>query len=232
VQKDYKMSKSLKGEAKMNSFGNKLGLLCVVLALFATAGCGKKNDKKTVKTDSKKMASATIPTLEEESESFLDEDAVSDLAFVDDANTEKKDNKDTVLASADELPSEFADQETASEYPFKAIHFGFNENSIREDQDAVVTSDCELAQNAVEAGKQVVVQGHTCQVGSASYNLALSQRRAESVKAEMVEAGIAADSIKTVGYGYEMPLVWSEKKDRSSLIKELSPNRRAEVLVN
>ena len=217
----------------MNSFGHKLGLLCVVLALFATAGCGKKKSKdhgkSTSKTDSKKMANVTIPTLEEETENFLDEDAVSDLAFVEDAGSDKK---DSLLVSADELPSEFSDQESSSEYAFKSVHFGFNENSIREDQDEVVTADCELAQNAVEAGKDVIVQGHTCQVGSASYNLALSQRRAESVKAEMVEAGIAAKSIKTVGYGYEMPLVWSEKKDRSSLIKELAPNRRAEVLVN
>jgi len=220
----------------MNSFGHKLGLLCVVLALFATAGCGKKkskdNGKSTTKTDSKKMANVTIPTLEEETENFLDEDAVSDLAFVDDASSENKDKKDSLLASADELPSEYADQESSSEFAFKPVHFGFNENAIREDQEAVVTEDCELAQNAVEAGKEVVVQGHTCQVGSASYNLALSQRRAESVKAEMVEAGIAAENIKTVGYGYEMPLVWSEKKDRPSLIKELAPNRRAEVLVN
>jgi len=217
----------------MNSFGHKLGLLCVVLALFGAAGCGKKDKcKKDMKTDSKKMANVTIPTLEEETENFLDEDAVSDLAFVDDANNAAE-KKDDLLASAEELPTELAEQQAAtSEFAFKTVHFDFNKNDIRADQEDAVSADCELAQNAVESGKEVVVQGHTCQLGSASYNLALSQRRAESVKAEMVEAGIAAENIKTVGYGYEMPLVWSEKKDRASLVKELAPNRRAEVLVN
>jgi outer membrane protein OmpA-like peptidoglycan-associated protein len=62
--------------------------------------------------------------------------------------------------------------------------------------------------------------------------LALSLRRAESVKHEMIDQGIPAEAIKTVGLGYEHPVVWSDAKTRPALIKALSPNRRAEVLVN
>ena len=52
------------------------------------------------------------------------------------------------------------------------------------------------------------------------------------IKKEMVKNGVQEQSIKTVGYGNEMPLVWSDKADRKELIKDLAPNRRAEVLVN
>ena len=107
-----------------------------------------------------------------------------------------------------------------------------NKNEIRKDQVAKIEQDSEVAKTAVEKGKKVVVQGHCCQLGSYSYNMALSQRRADTIKKEMVKRGVDEDSIKTVGYGSEMPLVWSDKTDRKSLIDELAVNRRAEVVVN
>jgi outer membrane protein OmpA-like peptidoglycan-associated protein len=48
----------------------------------------------------------------------------------------------------------------------------------------------------------------------------------------MAQAGLPGDKIKTVGFGFEMPLVWSDKKDRSELIQELAQNRRAEFAIN
>jgi|GEM_PF-6262402 outer membrane protein OmpA-like peptidoglycan-associated protein len=48
---------------------------------------------------------------------------------------------------------------------------------------------------------RVVVTGHTDTVGSAEYNLALSERRANSVAKELVANGVPADAIVTVGEG-------------------------------
>ena len=45
------------------------------------------------------------------------------------------------------------------------------------------------------------IQGWTDQVGSQSYNLPLSQRRAEAVKRYLVERGVAADRLTARGYG-------------------------------
>lgn len=49
----------------------------------------------------------------------------------------------------------------------------------------------------------VLIQGHTDQQGSASYNKQLGMKRAEAVKAELVNAGIAEHRIKTVSLGEE-----------------------------
>lgn len=235
---------------------NKLGLLCVVGALFLS-GCGKKEKhveptSKSVKT--KKLASADVPSL---TESFLDDGDVSEFAFVDDENGKKDQNltamaddaktpitTEPVLAMADEdsneelisneadIQEESGDELDATGYAFNAINFDFNKNSIRQDQLAKLDENCEIAREALENQKEVVIQGHCDQLGSASYNLALSQQRAESVKAAMIEKGLDVAHVKTVGYGYEMPLVYSDKEDRASLINELAPNRRAEVLAN
>ena len=51
------------------------------------------------------------------------------------------------------------------------------------------------------------VQGHTDNVGSAPYNLRLSQDRADSVRAYLVAHGIDPDRLVSKGYGMTKPLV-------------------------
>jgi outer membrane protein OmpA-like peptidoglycan-associated protein len=54
---------------------------------------------------------------------------------------------------------------------------------------------------------EIVVIGHTDRVGSVPYNDALSLRRAERMRDELVKAGIAADRIRVAGRGEREPLV-------------------------
>jgi len=53
---------------------------------------------------------------------------------------------------------------------------------------------------------RVEISGHTDNVGKDDYNLGLSQRRADSVKQYLVNAGINADRIVTRGYGESTPI--------------------------
>jgi OmpA-OmpF porin, OOP family len=52
----------------------------------------------------------------------------------------------------------------------------------------------------------VEVQGHTDSTGSAIYNLALSERRAESVRAYLVSQGVSASQLSAKGYGLTRPI--------------------------
>lgn len=54
---------------------------------------------------------------------------------------------------------------------------------------------------ARRAGTKLEIRGHTDSVGSEAYNLALSQRRAESVKAYLVSKGLNATDLSTIGLG-------------------------------
>ena len=54
---------------------------------------------------------------------------------------------------------------------------------------------------------RIVVTGHTDTVGSMAYNQRLSERRAQSVKDEMVREGLTAGDIMTVGRNFSDPLV-------------------------
>lgn len=215
-----------------------LRLLCVILVIFV-AGCGKKKESPRVDGKETTMLASVdndIPLLKEETESLLEDGDIADFAFADDEMP--GDLQKETLAVAEREPMEVenvlveADNGVTPSYAFKTVKFDLNKNDIRTDQKNVVTEDVEIAKQAVEEGKQVVIEGHTCQIGSAAYNLALSQRRAQAIKTEMCKHGVAEENIKTIGYGYERPVIWSDAKDRGQLVKELSPNRRAEILVN
>lgn len=73
--------------------------------------------------------------------------------------------------------------------------------------------------------REVEVEGHTDNVGAEAYNQALSERRAESVKAYLVSRGIAAQRITTVGKGMHSP-----KVDNGSASGR-QQNRRVEVII-
>ncbi|MCX5783647.1 MAG: OmpA family protein [Elusimicrobia bacterium] len=72
---------------------------------------------------------------------------------------------------------------------------------------------------------RVEIAGHTDNTGSPDYNMALSGRRAESVKKYLVEKGIAADRLETKGYGDTQPI--ADNKTREGR----STNRRIEFKV-
>ena len=55
-------------------------------------------------------------------------------------------------------------------------------------------------------GVRVRIEGNADERGTREYNLALGARRAESVRAYLVERGVAAGRIDTISYGKERPI--------------------------
>ena len=89
------------------------------------------------------------------------------------------------------------------------------------------TTISNFAQVARKATKpRIILTGHTDRSGGRKHNMALSLRRAEVVKKSLVEQGIPADAIETVGRGETQPLV----RTRDG-VKE-PQNRRVEFVIN
>ena len=74
-------------------------------------------------------------------------------------------------------------------------------------------------------GTEVLIVGHTDNVGSDAYNLTLSQRRAESAKSYLVSMGIPADRIRTAGRGESEPIAPNETQAGAQ------QNRRVEIAI-
>jgi len=57
---------------------------------------------------------------------------------------------------------------------------------------------------------KVLIEGHTDSQGSAEYNEALSQRRADAVEKALILRGVSADAMSTVGRGKEYPVATND----------------------
>jgi OOP family OmpA-OmpF porin len=71
----------------------------------------------------------------------------------------------------------------------------------------------------------IIAVGHTDSIGSDRYNLGLSIRRVEAVKAYLVSQGVPADRIKTEGRGATQPVASNQTREGRA------QNRRVEVEV-
>jgi len=89
--------------------------------------------------------------------------------------------------------------------PLKDIFFNFDDATIRGDQKLALESDFEGLK--AHPGVKVRIEGNCDERGTAEYNLALGERRAEAVKTSLMAEGIAADRISTISYGKERPFV-------------------------
>jgi len=80
------------------------------------------------------------------------------------------------------------------------------------DKSNLTAEALQVVQQAVQTARtsgmvRIVVTGHTDTVGSIAYNQRLSERRADTVKTEMVREGLNANDITTVGRNFADPLV-------------------------
>lgn len=72
--------------------------------------------------------------------------------------------------------------------------------------------------------RKVMIEGHTDSVGSAEFNQQLSQSRAQSVQAALLERGVASDQIQTIGKGESTPVASNDNAGGRQ------QNRRVEMI--
>jgi peptidoglycan-associated lipoprotein len=68
-----------------------------------------------------------------------------------------------------------------------------------------------------DAARKLTIEGHTDEVGTPDYNLALGERRARTAKDYLVRLGIAAERIEIVTYGEERPTSGEDALNRRSV---------------
>ena len=107
------------------------------------------------------------------------------------------------------------------------VNFDFDRYVIRPDARSKLD---DLVGKLRDVNLEVVIAvGHADRIGSDAYNMKLSVRRADSVKAYLVSKGIGASRIYTEGKGERQPVKECKgDKKTKELIACLEPNRRVE----
>ena len=109
-------------------------------------------------------------------------------------------------------------------YTFEDVHFDFDRYTLRPEATRVL--DEAVAAMKQDATLRLQLEGHTCNIGTAEYNLALGDRRANAVRDYLISRGIATGRLSTISYGEERPKYDNAREETRRL------NRRAALVVN
>lgn len=181
----------------------------LILALGLGIGCAKK----TIRSDAVGYTPPRVePGLEEtkpeaappdktaalEKEKKLAEESLREQSLREKALREKALQEEAARREA------AARESAAKAIQLEPVFFDFDQWSIREDQKEV------MAQNSLwlksNPNVSVRLEGHCDERGTAEYNLALGQKRAEGVKSFLEGLGISSQRMAAVSYGEERPL--------------------------
>ena len=89
------------------------------------------------------------------------------------------------------------------EYVFEDVHFDFDRYTLRAGASRVL--DEVVAALEEDSTLRIQIEGHTCNIGTAEYNLALGERRASAVQDYLSSRGVSTGRLDTISYGEERP---------------------------
>jgi len=105
----------------------------------------------------------------------------------------------------------------------RGINFDFDKAVIKPEFMPVLDVAKEILKE--RPNLKVVIEGHTCNIGTDAYNQKLSERRARSVHDYLVKNGVNAAMLSPVGFGETQPMADNKTKSGREL------NRRVEFKV-
>ena len=113
-------------------------------------------------------------------------------------------------------------KEPGSPLAKRSVYYEYNRYDIKEEYVPVIEAHSKFLMDHTDL--KIAVQGNCDDRGSREYNLALGQRRADSVKRAMVLLGVGDKQVETISFGAEKPVAFGQ--DEESWAK----NRRADIV--
>jgi peptidoglycan-associated lipoprotein len=128
-----------------------------------------------------------------------------------------------VPAMPDDAVSARSLDELNRESPLKPVFFDLDSAELSAEAQRALQENAELLKQ--NSTWQITIEGHCDERGTAEYNLALGERRANTARDYLVSLGIPASRLKTVSYGKEFPF------DPGHNEAAWSKNRRAHFVI-
>ena len=158
--------------------------------------------------------------------------------FVSACATKPKDSADTSgsgsSSSSSTVSSDSSSSDSASIIPGSQedlivnvgdrVFFGYDSSDL--DSDAQELLQDQVAWLKQHSDVSITVEGRCDERGTREYNLALGEKRAQSVKNYLISLGITPSRVSTISYGKERPAVIGSHEGA------WSQNRRSVTLVN
>ncbi|WP_114749143.1 OmpA family protein [Pleomorphovibrio marinus] len=127
------------------------------------------------------------------------------------------------LKNRKNLSIELEPVESGKNFVFENIFFDFDKADLKPESISSLSRLMKFLQEHPEVN--ILIEGHTDNVGGSSYNENLSLKRALAVKEYLMKLGIGENRLETVGRGDKKPLKDNETEENRAL------NRRIEVII-
>ena len=128
-----------------------------------------------------------------------------------------------LMGSGSARPSYFSQlQDPNSILSKRSVYYDYDSYTVKSEYRELVLSHARFLRD--NASASVILQGNTDDRGSREYNLALGQRRADSVRNMMTLAGARDEQIESVSLGEEKPRAMGQGES------VWSQNRRTDIL--
>lgn len=134
-----------------------------------------------------------------------------------------KERADSIARAEAEAARLRAEREAMMRTLTQTVYFEFDSDALSDQARSLL--DAKIGILNANGGIRIRVAGHADERGSDTYNMALGQRRAASVKRYLSQRGIGADRVEVISYGEERPA--AQGNDEAAW----SQNRRAEFEV-
>ena len=174
---------------------NLIKSVVIGLALVSLAACKSSSDAETEVTDAGSMGSTSS-------------ESTSSAAQASGAGTSGR-------LSAEQIQAENALRQTVFYFDFDIAEFS------GADRETLMYHARDLSANP---SKRLRLEGHADERGTREYNLALGERRANSILNYLIVNGAARSQIEVVSYGEEMPAMTGQSES------VYNRNRRVEVV--
>jgi peptidoglycan-associated lipoprotein len=103
----------------------------------------------------------------------------------------------------------------------RVVYFDYDSFAIRPEFQSVIEAHAKFLKS--DKVRKVVIEGHTDERGGREYNLALGQKRAETVRKALGLLGVSDTQLEAVSFGKEKPAI------TGSTDSAMEKNRRAEI---
>ncbi len=101
------------------------------------------------------------------------------------------------------------------------IRFAFNEFKVREES-AYYIQELAKAITTYYSRTRILIEGHTDNIGTESYNFWLSEKRAQAVVDALVMRGVDRAQLQTQGRGETLPLLPNDSDEHCSYNRRIS----------
>ena len=200
--------------AAMNDVGNAKECAAETYALAQAALKEAMEAKENGDTETARSKARLAQTLAKQAKEEAEQNAEDCERRRNAANT-----IDSKLNEVDELADT---TEYATDNAFKIVYFDFDESTLS--QDALSALQTNVAVLRANPQMNVLLTAHTDDRGTTEYNLALSQKRGDSVKEHATKMGVEATRMSVVPYGKEKPASAGTREQDYAL------NRRVEFI--